>query len=76
MGINAKCIMLPENITEIGELSFAHCQNLQGIFIPAACLSIASNAFEGDEGLVIWGVIDSYAESYAEQKGFDFLPLQ
>ena len=47
--------------------------SLAYIFIPATAVSIAEDAFEGCEGLVIVGMAGSYAQEYAQAHGFTFI---
>ena len=64
--------MLSENVVYIGKKAFADCQNLARIYIPAETEEIEPDAFEGVEGLVICGVRNSYAETFAVENGFTF----
>ena len=67
-------VKLSENTTTIGRFAFADCPNLKYIYIPAATENIDLYAFIGVDGLTILGKIGSYAETYAQENGFGFLP--
>lgn len=71
-GIAAKYVRIANKVTRIDSNAFAYCGNLSCVLIPESCTTIASNAFVGDSGLIIYGKSGSYAESYASGKGFTF----
>lgn len=66
---------LPADTTSVGRAAFSGCSSLAYICIPAKTTSIDADAFTGVEGLTILGVPGSYAQTYAQQKGFGFLPV-
>ena len=68
----ARRVMVPEGVTAIGSGAFENCAQLEAIYIPYSCGSIAADAFSGVTDLVIYGRAGSYAETYAQQYGFDF----
>ena len=68
-------VKLSENTTTIGHLAFADCPNLKYIYIPKATTSIDRYAFAEMNGLTILGKTGSTAETYAQQRGFDFIPM-
>jgi hypothetical protein len=74
-GIRAERIWLPEGITAIGNRAFADCEYLTGIYIPDSCETIAENAFEDTEQVVIFGKTGSAAQDYAEQKRILFINI-
>lgn len=72
--IAAKRILLPESVKTVGSKAFSQCGNLQGIYIPASCTSIASDAFAGSNAeMLIYGSEGSVAESFASQNGYPFI---
>lgn len=71
-GIAAKRIRISEKVTSINDSAFANCAGLLCVYIPEHCSTIASDAFAGDSGLIIYGMKGSYAETYANAKGFTF----
>lgn len=65
-------VRLSENVTSIGARAFADCPNLRHIYIAEKTTSIDDDAFEGIAALVIHGVEGSYAQTYAQEHGFEF----
>ena len=74
--IAAKRIRIADKVTRINSKAFANCNKLICVSIPEGCTSIASDAFMGDAALIIYGKSGSYAETYANQKGFAFCPIR
>jgi len=72
MNTSFSYIILPETTTTIESKAFADCRNLKYIYIPESTINIAENAFLNVTGLTIYGKAGSYAESYANRKGYDF----
>lgn len=72
-GIKAKRIKLSERIETIDSKAFSNCSSLTQIYIPSSCTTIALDAFEDVNGLMIFGNEGSYAESYAHNNGFVFM---
>ena len=70
-----KRVKLPEGVTAIGSGAFENCRQLEDIYIPRSCDSIAADAFSGVTDLVIYGKKGSQAETYAQQHGFDFIAV-
>lgn len=66
---------LSDRTVSIGALAFADCPNLSYIYIPASTTDIHENAFDGIQDLTIFGVPESDAERFAQEKGFAFIPL-
>ncbi len=66
-------IYLPQNLTTIGNYAFSNCTALKNIIIPESVTSIGLNAFPTTT--TIYGYLDSYAETYAEQYGLNFVPI-
>lgn len=75
-GISATSVKLSEATTTINSKAFANCANLVQIYIPKATVSIASDAFSGVDGLVVYGHNDSYAESYSQKNGYAFVAVE
>lgn len=69
-------IVLPEGITTI-TTSFLNCTSLLNVTIPASVTSIDAGAFNGsnEENLTIRGNKDSYAQTFALEKGYKFVAL-
>lgn len=66
---------LSEKVTAIGEKAFCNCPNLRYVYIPEATGSISADAFSGTYNLTILGKRGSYAETYAQDRGFRFTPI-
>ena len=73
--IAARRICIADKVTRIASKAFASCSKLVSVKIPESCTAIASDAFMGDSALIIYGKSGSYAETYANQKGFAFYPV-
>ena len=59
-------------VTGIGAHAFAENPNLEWIYIPANVTEIDPTAFDGDDGLMIYGEAGSSAETFAKGKGIPF----
>lgn len=59
----------------IGSRAFADCPNLKKVYIPRTMYFIADDAFEGTTELTLYGVNDHYAEQYAKEHGFKYVPI-
>ena len=59
-------------LASIESRAFAECPNLRKVFISETTAFIADDAFEGVEDLTIYGVKNSYAESFAKRLGILF----
>jgi len=66
-------VVLPDGTASIGSKAFADCPNLRVIYIPASTTTIAPDAFDGVEDLVIYGPQGEYCETYAEENHFIFV---
>lgn len=70
-------IALPEGATTIGVEAFKYCTALESVYIPASVNSIDANAFDYCDTsiLAFYGAHDSYAETYANEKGITYNPM-
>lgn len=68
-------VKLSENTIEIEKDAFSDCKDMRYIYIPDSCVWINKDAFSGDRRLTILGTAGKYAELYANQKGFSFIPV-
>ena len=66
-------IPLNAKLKTIGEGAFANQKSLTSITIPEKTNSIADDAFRNTALKTITGVIGSYAETYADENGYDFI---
>lgn len=73
--IAARIVQIPSSVTSIESKAFASNNRLLQIYIPAAVQSIAPDAFSGTYGFTIFGAADSYAENFALEKVYTFIPL-
>ena len=69
-------VKLPENLEWIDSRAFANCPNLAYIYISDFTMDIAYDAFYGDSGLTILGSDGSYAEDYAADHHYSFIPIR
>lgn len=60
-------------VTTIGERAFQNCSQLRSVLIPDSVESIAGNAFDGCDDIVIYCAKNSYAEQYATDNGIPFV---
>lgn len=72
-GLNGN-ITVPESVTEIRPYAFAGCESMEEISIGKNVTYIADNAFESTTLTTIYGYYGSYAQSYAQTHGYDFVP--
>ena len=75
-GLNAitKTAILHEGITYIGSYSLYNSPNVT-VTIPESVTEIHDNAFVGCDNLTIKGEAGSYAETYANAKGYTFIAI-
>lgn len=74
--IGLTSITIPESVTLIGENAFYGCTGLTSITIPESVTAIGENVFFGCTNLkMIYGLKDSYAETYAKDNNIPFLEL-
>lgn len=73
---NFATISIPKNTTTVQSEAFANTPDNAVVYFPASVTTIAPNAFSGVNGLVIVGYRNTAAESFAQQNGYVFVPLQ
>lgn len=72
---NLQTVVLTDYITTIERYAFYNCTSLVKVTIPRSVTSINSTAFSGCPNLVIYCYSGSYAQQFAEDKGFDYVLL-
>ena len=66
-------VTIGNSVTSIGEEAFGYCESLTNVIIPESVVSIGENAFNGcSSDLTIYGKAGSYAETYADDWGYNF----
>ena len=70
----ATAVRLPYGVRSIAANAF-DMPFIQKIYIPSSVTSIDASAFGGQRSLRIYGMTGSYAETYAGQNGYTFIPL-
>ena len=69
-------ITLPDSVTSIGSYGFYACTSLASVTIPIRVTSIGNYAFDScSDDLVLYGFLDSYAQSYAGKNNLSFVAL-
>ena len=71
--IGLTSITIPSSVTAIGFSAFSGCTGLTSITIPSSVTAIGVTAFYGCDNLTIYGIKDSYAETYANERGIPFV---
>ena len=69
-------INLPLTVASIGNYAFMNDADLMKAFIPASVTEIADTAFDGCEDLTIYCYADSYAQTYAREKGIPYVLIE
>ena len=68
-------VELSGTVKTIGTYAFKGCTNLKKIVIPASVTSINANSFTGCTMLSIYGEEGSFAQTYAEANGINFVVI-
>ncbi|MDE7479486.1 MAG: leucine-rich repeat protein, partial [Lachnospiraceae bacterium] len=66
-------IVLPYRIATVESNAFTNCTKLTEITIPRGTTSISTSAFSYPDRLTIYGISGTYAETYANQIGANFV---
>ena len=74
-GTAARWVRVPEGCVGIGPRAFADCGALSGIWLPDSLTSIADDAFEGCDGLILLCAPGSAAHAFAEAKGLEWVEV-
>ncbi|MCR5781174.1 MAG: leucine-rich repeat protein [Clostridia bacterium] len=73
-GISAGSITVPDSVTDIGSYAFAGCESLTEITLGKNVATVGYNAFKDTSLQTIRGYAGSYAEQYAAENGYTFIP--
>ena len=68
-------VTLPASMQKIGHYCFADCTSLTRVDIPASVTDISDSAFDNTPNLVIYCRENSYAQTYAEEKGISYVTV-
>lgn len=66
---------VPNSVGAISDFSFAGCTSLEKVVIPKTVKNISAKAFLNCDKLTIYGYTNSYAQTYAEENGINFVAL-
>ena len=66
---------VPNSVGTISDFSFAGCTSLEKVVIPKTVKIISAKAFLNCDKLTIYGYTNSYAQTYAEENGINFVAL-
>lgn len=72
--IAAELVIIPDNTESIGENAF-DCGHLRAVYIPDSVTSIDPYAFGYGDQMTVYGHEGSYAESFANAKGYYFVAV-
>ncbi len=68
-------IIIPDTVTTIEGLAFSNCGNLKKIVIPDSTTYISYDAFKNSPNVSIEGYSGSYAQTFAQNNGINFVDL-
>jgi len=66
-------VIIQEGTSWIGSYAFAFCSKLSSVVIPASVDYIGSSAFQGCSDLVATVIADSYAHTWCEENGVEYV---
>jgi len=69
-------VIIPDSVTSIGHAAFLGCDNLNYVTIPDSVNIIAYDAFDHCPNLILDVIRGSYAHSYAQENGIEFMFAQ
>ena len=72
---NLTSVAIPDTVTWIRDNAFIYCTSLRSIVIPRSVTDIEEFAFCNSQLKTIYGYAGSYAESFANDYGYEFIAL-
>ena len=66
---------IPDSVTEICPYAFAGCEAITEITVGKNITSIGEMAFDGTSLQTVYGYYGSFAQSFAEENGYNFVPF-
>lgn len=74
---NLATVTIRDGVADIGSSAFQACFNLNRVIIPASVTFIGKDAFTYcSDNLTIYGIVNSYAETYAHQNSIPFSVIE
>ena len=64
---------VPDTVVDIYPYAFAYCKNLTSVTIPASVVKSGEDLFNNCDSITIRGEEGSYAQSYAQENGINFV---
>ena len=68
-------VNIPVTVESVGDSCFSGCEKLNKVVIPYSVTSISENAFDGCGEVTIYCYKDSYAHTFAQERGIPFVLL-
>ncbi|MDR0983603.1 MAG: leucine-rich repeat protein, partial [Ruminococcus sp.] len=68
-------ITIPDGVTEIDTRAFSDSTGLNYVVIPESVTTIGDDILRNCEDVIIYGVVGSYAQTYAEENGITFADI-
>lgn len=65
-------VIIPENVAKIGQYAIEYCEGITDVWIPASVTNMNKNAIVLRSNATLHVVADSYAETWAKEKGFAY----
>ncbi|MDR0983451.1 MAG: leucine-rich repeat domain-containing protein, partial [Ruminococcus sp.] len=68
-------VTIPDGVNEIKRMTFSDSTGLQYVVIPESVTTIGNDILRGCGDVTIYGVVGSYAQTYAEENGITFADI-